>query len=192
MANPPKHANWDKIRGDYVLNPNYPTFDELAKKYGVSKPVLIAKASDLDDPINNGLTWVQQRQRHVQRKQDAVEDVAVREARSAIRKSVKVLHNILMKSFVIVDRELNQIDAEQRAAIAKNKPVSKSKYVKLNDLTRMMDILNKLSETNTSKEMTIKLQMQDNAKRTLEDLDDDELAMLEREVMGVIVDESVK
>ena len=152
-----KEINWDKIRGDYVLGTDYPSFDELSKRYNISKPLLIAKANDISDPINKGKTWIEQRQSHIDRKQQIQEDVAITEAKAAVKTFVKVLNNIGLKAFKVINRQLDQIDKDQQEAINNNKPFNLNKHVKISDITKIVEVLHKISGAEGSHEMLLKL-----------------------------------
>lgn len=180
-----KEINWDVIRADYVMNPSYPSFDEICKRHGVSKPTVISKANDVSDSINRGLTWSQQREKYVQKKQSVQEDAAVNEAKKAIAVYVKVLNNVGLKAFKLIDKELDYLSREQDDALAKNQHFPIRKYVKINDITKIAEVLHKLSGSE-SKELLVKLELagkkaEDNKIR-LQDLSDEELDQVDRQV----------
>lgn len=180
-----KQYNWDVIRADYVMGTDYPSFDELAKRHKVSKPVLIAKANDLEDPINRGKSWVQQRNDFIQKKQSIQEDVAVNEAKKSVAMFVKVLNNVGLRAFKIINRDLEFIDKEQAEAINKGNRYPIHKVIKISDITKIVEVLHKLSGSE-SKELLVKLELagkkaEDNRVR-LQDLSDEELEQVDRQV----------
>jgi hypothetical protein len=180
-----KQYNWDVIRADYVMGTDYPSFDEIAKRHNVSKPVLIAKANDLEDPINRGKSWVQQRNDFIQKKQSIQEDVAVNEAKKSVAMFVKVLNNVGLRAFKIINRDLEFIDKEQAEAIDKGNRYPIHKVIKISDITKIVEVLHKLSGSE-SKELLVKLELagkkaEDNRVR-LQDLSDEELEQVDRQV----------
>lgn len=180
-----KQYNWDVIRADYVMGTDYPSFDELAKRHKVSKPVLIAKANDLEDPINRGKSWAQQRNDFIQKKQSIQEDVAVNEAKKSVAMFVKVLNNVGLRAFKIINRDLEFIDKEQAEAINKGNRYPIHKVIKISDITKIVEVLHKLSGSE-SKELLVKLELagkkaEDNRVR-LQDLSDEELDQVDRQV----------
>ena len=111
-----KEINWDVIRADYVMDASYPSYDELCRKYGISKPLLIEKANDRNDVINQGFTWIEQREKFTKKKQSVAEDVAITQAKKHINNYIKILNNIGFKSFTILTRELDWIEKQQKKA----------------------------------------------------------------------------
>lgn len=180
-----KEINWDTIRADYVLGTDYPTFDELAKRHNVNKPLIISKANDLNDPINRGKSWVQQRQDYIAKKQNVQQDVAINEAKKAVGNFVKMLNNVGMRSFKLISKELEQLEKDQKDALDNGKPFSVRKFVKISDLTKMAAVLYKLSGSE-SKELLVKLEFagreSDKRNISLQDLSDEQLADLDRQV----------
>jgi hypothetical protein len=74
-----KEINWDLIRAEYVMSIEYPSIDDLVIKYNVSKPLMIQKSNDRDDPINNGQTWQEQRKSFIDKKRSSEENQAIAE-----------------------------------------------------------------------------------------------------------------
>lgn len=180
-----KQYNWDVIRADYVMGTDYPSFDEIAKRHNVSKPVLIAKANDLEDPINRGKSWVQQRNDFIQKKQSIQEDVAVNEAKKSVAMFVKVLNNVGLRAFKIINRDLEFIDKEQAEAINKGNRYPIHKVIKISDITKIVEVLHKLSGSE-SKELLVKLELAgkkaESNRVRLQDLSDEELDQVDRQV----------
>ena len=154
-----KEINWDKIRADYVLGTDYPSFDELAKRHGISKPLILAKANDVSDPINRGKTWLQQRQEYIVKKQDIQQDVAMTEAKNFVRNFVRVLNNMGLKAFRIVNRELDYIDRVQEEEIKEGKPLSMRKQVKMSDITKIVEVLQKIAGGDGARDIFVKLEL---------------------------------
>ena len=181
-----KTINWDEVRADYVLNPAYPSFDEIAAKHKLSKPLILAKANDLNDPINRGKTWVQQRADYAARKQQVQEDVAVSEAKSSVKNFVKVLNNMGLKAFKLINRELDYIDKVQSEEIAAGKPLSIRKQVKISDITKIVDVLQKIAGGDGAKDILVRLELAgkaaDDKHVKLADLSDDDFKKLERQI----------
>ena len=181
-----KTINWDEIRADYVLNPNYPSFDELAKKYGISKPMILSKANDLEDAVNKGKTWIQQRESYVERKQQVQEDAVINEAKNSVKNFVKVLNNMGLKAFKIVNRELDYIDKVQAQEIAEGRPLSLRKQAKMSDVTKIVEVLQKIAGGEGTKEVLVKVELAgrraDQKEIKLSELSDDDFLQIERQV----------
>jgi hypothetical protein len=182
-----KEINWDTIRADYVMNPAYPSYDDICKKHDISKPILIAKANDRDDGLNRGLTWTEQRERYVKKKQSVQEDVAVSEAKKAIATYIKVLNNIGLKAFKLIDKELDYLSKEQDNAIEDKKHYPIGKHVKISDLTKIADVLYKMSNKGRAREILVKLELAEKKAKekgvtNLSDLTDAEFEVIEQQV----------
>jgi len=181
-----KTIDWDKIRADYVLNPSYPSFDELAKIHGVSKPLILSKANDLNDPINRGKSWIQQRQSYIEKKQQIQEDIATSEAKSSVKNFVKVLNNMGLKAFKIINRELDYIDKVQADDVANGRPLSMRKQVKMSDITKIVDVLQKIAGGEGAKEILVKLELAnkqaDNKNVKLQELSDEDFKQVEYQI----------
>lgn len=180
-----KKINWDIIRAEYVMGTDYPSFDTLAKRHGINKPLLIHKANDLDDPVNRGKPWIQQRREFVEKKQTIQETVANEEAKKSVSNLVKILNNVSLKAFQIINRELDFVNKEQKKAHEEGKPYSIRNVVRISDLAKIADTLYKLSGSE-SKELLVKLQLAGNQATkkgvSLQDLSDEELAEVERQM----------
>jgi hypothetical protein len=178
--------NWDKIRADYVLGTDYPSFDELAKRYNISKPVILEKANDVNDSINRGRTWLQQREDYIAKKQEIQKDVAVNEAKNLVKNFVKVLNNMGLKAFKIINRELDYIDKIQANEIATGKPLSMRKQVKMSDITKIVDVLQKIAGGEGAKEIIVKLELAgraaDKKNVSLSELSDEDFENLDRQI----------
>jgi hypothetical protein len=181
-----KQIDWDKIHGDYVLGTDYPSFDELAKRYGISKPLLIAKANDIDDPLNRGRTWLEQRKDYIEKKQSLQEDIAVNEAKKAVKNYVKIINNMGIKAFQLINRELDRLDKKQREAIDVGESYPIGKFVKISDITKIAEVLHKLSGADNAREMLVKLELADKKSESdnikLQDLTDEEIEDIDRQV----------
>lgn len=193
-----KEINWDKIRADYVMGVDYPSYDELSKRYNVSKPLIIAKANDTEDAINRGKTWMQQRDDFIQKKQSVQQDAAVQEAKAAVKTFIKVLNNVGLKAFKVIDRELDYLSKMQDDAINNKEHFPIKKFVRISDIAKIAEVLHKLSGAESSREMLIKLQVaQDVAGKkniNLQDLTDEEFEQIDQQVkrggVPLIVDQS--
>ena len=178
--------NWDKIRAEYVLGTDYPSFDELAKRHGISKPTILSKANDLNDPVNRGKSWLQQREEYVAKKQEIQQDVAVNEAKNSVKNFVKVLNNMGLKAFKIINRELDYIDRIQTEEIASGKPLSMRKQVKMSDITKIVDVLQKIAGGDGAKEIIVKLELAgraaDKKNVSLSELSDEDFENLDRQI----------
>jgi hypothetical protein len=188
-----KEINWDKIRADYVLGTDYPSFDELAKRHGISKPLILAKANDVSDPINRGKTWLQQRQEYIVKKQDIQQDVAMTEAKNFVRNFVRVLNNMGLKAFRIVNRELDYIDRVQEEEIKEGKPLSMRKQVKMSDITKIVEVLQKIAGGDGARDIFVKLELAGKVAEQkqigLSELSDEDFDKLDKQIQnGGIVD----
>jgi hypothetical protein len=178
QSNTVKTINWDVIRSAYVLGSDYPSFDTIAKRFDIPKPLLIAKANDRADPINRGMTWLEQRDNHIDKKQKLQEDVAENEAKKSMAVIVKSLNGITVRAFKLLIRELDQLLKEQDEAIANKRPIPITRAVKMNDLSKLADTMYRLTGAAGAKEMVVKLQLAQAEHRdvsSLRDLSDEEL-----------------
>lgn len=180
-----KVINWDSIRSAYVLGTDYPSFDTIAKRYNVAKSLLIAKANDKSDPINRGLTWLEQRNNHIDKKQKIQEDVAENEAKKSMSVIVRSLNGVTVRAFKLLIRELDQLLKEQDDAIARNEPVPITRAVKLNDLSKLADTMYRLTGATGAKEMVVRLQVAQAENKdvsSLRDLSDAQLLEAEMQI----------
>jgi len=188
-----KVINWDVIRADYVMGTDYPSYDELSRRYPVSKPLIIAKANDVSDPINRGLTWMQQRENHISKKQSVQQDVANSEAKSAVKKFVKILNNIGMKAFILLDSDLDQLIKLQKDAKDAGKYFPVKNYIKVGDVAKIAEVLHRLSGNDSVKEMLLRLEVNPGGnKKALSDLSDKEIEVVAGQVKNggaMIIDE---
>jgi len=183
-----KEINWDVIRADYVMDASYPSYDELCRKYGISKPLLIEKANDRNDVINQGFTWIEQREKFTKKKQSVAEDVAITQAKKHINNYIKILNNIGFKSFTILTRELDWIEKQQKKAEEAGGHFSIKGYLKVGDIVKVAEALYKLSGTEGAKELTVKLELAgkqaEKGGYRLQDLTDEELAETDLRIKG--------
>jgi CTP synthase (UTP-ammonia lyase) len=98
---------------------------------------------------------------------------------------VKVLNNVGLRAFKIINRDLEFIDKEQSEAINKGNRYPIHKVIKISDITKIVEVLHKLSGSE-SKELLVKLELagkkaEDNRVR-LQDLSDEELDQVDRQV----------
>lgn len=177
-----KTINWNEIRLEYVMNPLFPSFDDLAKQFNVSKPLLINKANDRDDLINGGSTWSEQREKYVNRKRQAQEDEAVKRQKKMIGKVIDELNSIGLKAFKLVSRELDQLIELQQQAIDNNEPFSVKSYIKLGDVAKIAESLYKITDHKQAKDMIVKLEVYNKEQKSLEDLSDKELEKIEYKI----------
>lgn len=177
-----KTINWNEIRLEYVMNPLFPSFDDLSKQFNVSKPLLINKANDRDDLINGGSTWAEQREKYVNRKRQAQEDEAVKRQRKMIGKVIDELNSIGLKAFKLVSRELDQLIELQQQAIDNNEPFSVKSYIKLGDVAKIAESLYKITDNKQAKDMIVKLEVYNKEQKSLEDFSDKELEKIEYKI----------
>lgn len=177
--------DWEVIRLAYVMGRDYPSFDELAKRYKVSKPLIIEKANNREHPENMGSTWMEQRSRYIQRKQDMQTNLAQEEAKRSVAAIVKGMDGIIIRSLRIILRELDSIIKLQEEAIRDKKPIPITKAVKISDITRLAETMSKISGDKGAKELVVKLQVAEKQSRdieSLEDLTDEELQQLRNQI----------
>lgn len=178
-------VNWENIRLSYVMGRDYPSFDELSKRFKVSKPLIIQRANDRENPDNNGTTWMEQRSRYIQGKQDLQTNIAQEEAKKSVAAIVKGMDGIVMRSLRIIIRELDAIIKLQDEALNEGRPVPIMKAVKIADVTRLAEMMSKLSGSKGAKELVVKLQVAEKQGRdieSLEDLTDSELEQLRTQI----------
>lgn len=187
-----KEINWDVIRAEYVMSNEYPSFDELCKKYEVSKPLMIAKANDRKDAINAGSTWIEQRKKFISKKRSSEEETAINESKKMIKGLIVELNNIGTKAFKLVSNDLDQMLISQQEAKDAGEHFPISKYIKLSDVAKIAESLHKLTGSGGAKEMILRLET-GNKKKQLSDLSDDELNMIELQAnTGQIIDQEIE
>lgn len=172
-----KEINWDIIRAEYVTSTQYPSFDDLCQKYKISKPLLISKANDRQDAMNNGTTWVEQRQKFVEKKRNSEENAAIEKSKQMVEKVVVELNNIGLKAFKLVNNDLDNLLKMQEEAIKNGESFQVNKYVRLADIAKIAESLHKMTSSQGAKEMVLKLQTQN--QKSLADLSDEELNQIE-------------
>ena len=177
-----KEINWDLIRAEYVMSIEYPSIDELCLKHDVSKPLMIQKSNDRDELINNGKTWKEQRQEFMARKRTTEEDVAIAESKKMIKNIVSELNNIGLKAFKLVSRDLDTLLRLQQEAIDAGEIFPVYKYVKIGDVAKIAESLQKLTGSQGAKEMVLRLEVAGKNQKSLADLSDEELARLDYQV----------
>lgn len=173
-----KEINWDLIRAEYVMSNEFPSFDELCNKYNLSKPLILSKANDRNDVINNGETWVEQRRKFLDKKRSAQEKVAIDESKKTMKAVVSSLSDIGNKVFKLINRDLDYMLKQQDDAIDNSENYPVHKYIKLADVAKIAESLQKLTGSQGTKSMILKLEMGNQTKK-LEDLSDDELDSIE-------------
>jgi hypothetical protein len=140
----------------------------------------------LNDPINRGKSWIQQRQSYIEKKQQIQEDIATSEAKSSVKNFVKVLNNMGLKAFKIINRELDYIDKVQADDIANNRPLSMRKQVKMSDITKIVDVLQKIAGGEGAKKILVKLELANkqagNRSVKLQELSDEDFKQVEYQI----------
>jgi hypothetical protein len=173
-----KEINWDLIRAEYVMSIEYPSIDDLVIKHGVSKPLMIQKSNDRDDPINNGQTWQEQRKSFIDKKRSSEENQAIAESKRMIKAVVREMNNIGLKAFKLVSRDLDELLRLQQQAIDSKEDFNVQRYVRLADVSKIAESLHKLTGSSGAKEMVLRLEVGEKQK-SLSDLSDEELARID-------------
>jgi hypothetical protein len=173
-----KEINWDLIRAEYVMSIEYPSIDDLVTKYNVSKPLMIQKSNDRNDPINNGQTWQEQRKSFIDKKRSSEENQAIAESKRMIKAVVREMNNIGLKAFKLVSRDLDELLRLQQQAIDSKEDFNVQRYVRLADVSKIAESLHKLTGSSGAKEMVLRLEVGEKQK-SLSDLSDEELARID-------------
>jgi hypothetical protein len=122
----------------------------------------------------------------VEKKQQIQEDIATSEAKSSVKNFVKVLNNMGLKAFKIINRELDYIDKVQADDIDNNRPLSMRKQVKMSDITKIVDVLQKIAGGEGAKEILVKLELAnkqaDNRSVKLQELSDEDFKQVEHQI----------
>jgi len=174
-----KEINWDIIRAEYVMSVEYPSIDDLCKKYEVSKPLVIQKSNDREDAINNGKTWQEQRKEFIDKKRNSEENEALAQSKKMIKAVVTELNDIGLKAFKLVSRDLDTLLRLQQEAIDNGEIFPVQKYVRLADVAKIAESLHKLTGSQGAKEMVLRLEVGNKNQKSLSDLSDEELAKID-------------
>jgi hypothetical protein len=174
-----KEINWDIIRAEYVMSVEYPSIDDLCKKYDVSKPLVIQKSNDREDAVNNGKTWQEQRKEFIDKKRNSEENEALAQSKKMIKAVVTELNDIGLKAFKLVSRDLDTLLRLQQEAIDNGEIFPVQKYVRLGDVAKIAESLHKLTGSQGAKEMVLRLEVGNKNQKSLSDLSDEELAKID-------------
>jgi len=174
-----KEINWDIIRAEYVMSVEYPSIDDLCKKYEVSKPLVIQKSNDREDAINNGKTWQEQRKEFIDKKRNSEENEALAQSKKMIKAVVCELNDIGLKAFKLVSRDLDTLLRLQQEAIDNGEIFPVQKYVRLADVAKIAESLHKLTGSQGAKEMVLRLEVGNKNQKSLSDLSDEELERID-------------
>ena len=174
-----KEINWDIIRAEYVMSVEYPSIDDLCKKYEVSKPLVIQKSNDREDAINNGKTWQEQRKEFIDKKRNSEENEALAQSKKMIKAVVTELNDIGLKAFKLVSRDLDTLLRLQQEAIDNGEIFPVQKYVRLADVAKIAESLHKLTGSQGAKEMVLRLEVGNKNQKSLSDLSDEELERID-------------
>ena len=185
-----KEIDWDKIRAYYVTSQSYPSYDDLAKKFGVSKTLIINMANDKSHSINQGKTWIEQRNSFAKKKQKMSDTVAANLHKGIVKNIIMEMDEITKKAFTLVSNDLDEMLKEQKRCQDAGEKYNAGRYIRISDITKLAETMVKIT-TPESKEADGKLVIEFKNKKaqSLEDLSDDELEQLEYQAeTGLIVD----
>lgn len=174
-----KEINWDLIRAEYVMSVEYPSIDDLCSRYNVSKPLMIQKSNDRSDASNNGRTWQEQRKEFINKKRSSEENTAIEESKKMIKGVVSELNKIGLKVFKLVSNDLDHLLELQEEAKDKGEIFPTYKYVRIADVAKIADSLQKLTGSQGAKEMVLRLEVKNKNQKSLADLTEEELAELD-------------
>ena len=161
------------------MSVEYPSIDDLCKKYEVSKPLVIQKSNDREDAVNNGKTWQEQRKEFIDKKRNSEENEALAQSKKMIKAVVTELNDIGLKAFKLVSRDLDTLLRLQQEAIDNGEIFPVQKYVRLGDVAKIAESLHKLTGSQGAKEMVLRLEVGNKNQKSLSDLSDEELAKID-------------
>jgi 2-oxo-4-hydroxy-4-carboxy--5-ureidoimidazoline (OHCU) decarboxylase len=115
------------------------------------------------------------------------------EAKNFVRNFVRVLNNMGLKAFRIVNRELDYIDRVQEEEIKEGKPLSMRKQVKMSDITKIVEVLQKIAGGDGARDIFVKLELAGKVAEQkqigLSELSDEDFDKLDKQIQnGGIVD----
>jgi len=185
--------NWDKIRLEYVSSSEYPSFDTLAKKYKVSKPLLINAANDRERDFNLGMTWAEARKNLTERKHEISDNAAIERHEKIVDNISTDLENLLGKLVNLTSDHLDDIIKERLKAQKEGKFFNLGRHIRISDVIKTMETLVKITAPDSKQVTPINITFdggKGNKPASLEELSDEELEQLEYQVEseGEIID----
>lgn len=187
-----KEIDWDKIRAYYVTSQSYPSYNDCAKKFGISKTLIINVANDKEHSINQGKTWLQQRNSFAKKKQTLTDKVASDMHKNVVAGVVKEMDAITKKAFQLVSKDLDEMLEEQKRCIAAGEKYNVNRYIRISDVAKLAETMIRITTPESKNEGSRKLvvEFKDSRVNSLEDLSDDELEQLEYQAeTGTVIDE---
>lgn len=187
-----KEIDWDKIRAYYVTSQSYPSYNDCAKKFGISKTLIINVANDKEHSINQGKTWLQQRNSFAKKKQTLTDKVASDMHKNVVAGVVKEMDAITKKAFQLVSKDLDEMLEEQKRCIDAGEKYNVNRYIRISDVAKLAETMIRITTPESKNEGNRKLvvEFKDSRVNSLEDLSDDELEQLEYQAeTGTVIDE---
>lgn len=187
-----KEIDWDKIRAYYVTSQSYPSYNDCAKKFGISKTLIINVANDKEHSINQGKTWLQQRNSFAKKKQTLTDKVASDMHKNVVAGVVKEMDAITKKAFQLVSKDLDEMLEEQKRCIDAGEKYNVNRYIRISDVAKLAETMIRITTPESKNEGSRKLvvEFKDSRVNSLEDLSDDELEQLEYQAeTGTVIDE---
>lgn len=176
MGAPPKVIDWVKIRAEYVMRGDMPSFDTLCAEHHISKPLIIQKAGDRNDELNNGKTWIEARDIFHHKNEAEMQDAVIANSRKYVDTYMKMINNLGVKAFKLLDKDLDRLLVLQE----QDKDFQIKKHIRLGDFAKLADSMYRLTGAGASKELVINLP----GVRSLRDLTDSELKDARRQMLG--------
>lgn len=140
---------------------------------------MIQKSNDRSDASNNGRTWQEQRKEFINKKRSSEENTAIEESKKMIKGVVSELNKIGLKVFKLVSNDLDHLLELQEEAKDKGEIFPTYKYVRIADVAKIADSLQKLTGSQGAKEMVLRLEVKNKNQKSLADLTEEELAELD-------------
>jgi hypothetical protein len=148
-----KEIDWDKIRSYYVTSQSYPSYDDLAKKFGVSKTLIINTANDKSHPINQGKTWIDQRNSFAKKKQKMSDTVAANLHKGIVKNIIMEMDEITKKAFMLVSNDLDEMLEEQKRCQDAGEKYNAGRYIRISDITKLAKQWLRLQHQNQKTQM---------------------------------------
>ena len=176
-------VNWGAIKNRYVMGEDCPTFDSLCSEFKISKPTLIKMANDTSHSLNCGKTWKEQRDDYYARKQSSIEKSVDRNLSKMADMQIKIANSTLARVYKIINKELEFLEQLQ-IVDSEESHYSVQKWLKMSDLIKMLEVVNKYSQSNNiSNSITLVLNKYGEG-MTLKDLSSKQLEEVQKVING--------
>lgn len=183
-----KTVDWEELKNFYVMSNKFPSYDEVAKKYGISKPLVMSFANNRDEVINQGKTWIELRAEFRDDKSSKSDSEEALERKAQTKKSISVMRQVQDGMFELISEDLSQLFELQQEAKANGQRFDITKYVRISDFIKLSETIDSMSKPKQNQSAPISITFKESEKKQLEDMTDDELRKLEFQV-GTEIDD---